>query len=326
MFALATLTCTSIGLAVTQAAIKFCPAIHTSMRRIRTPIPFVWAVIIVCALPTLLNLLGVDFGSPVSVFNARTVSGIPNDELINAIHHTLSGSFVHTILEWSAFCTSLFIIISSFIHFYIKRDGVILIIGVAFFCAGCLDAFHTLAADRLIHGVADYQNLVPFTWAICRLFNALILLGGAGIFLVIKQEAWQNNLVFVAIPCLAFSVIAYALTSLCAYSTDLPVTIFPHSVVTRPWDVVPFLLFILAGFVVFPRLYYKYPSLFSHALVVSVIPQIATQLHMIFGSTALFDNHFNIAHFLKIVAYAVPLAGLLLDYIYMSQFGVKSRY
>ena len=37
---------------------------------------------------------------------------------------------------------------------------------------------------------------------------------------------------------------------------------------------------------------------------------------MAFGSTALFDNHFNIAHFLKIIAYLVPLAGLVLDYVY----------
>jgi C4-dicarboxylate-specific signal transduction histidine kinase len=36
---------------------------------------------------------------------------------------------------------------------------------------------------------------------------------------------------------------------------------------------------------------------------------------MTFGSQALFDSHFNIAHFLKVIAYLVPLAGLKLDYI-----------
>ena len=50
-------------------------------------------------------------------------------------------------------------------------------------------------------------------------------------------------------------------------------------------------------------------------MLVSVIPQIATQLHMSFGSVALFDSHFNIAHFLKIIAYIVPFLGLLLDYV-----------
>ena len=55
--------------------------------------------------------------------------------------------------------------------------------------------------------------------------------------------------------------------------------------------------------------------MFSHALVVSALPQITTQAHMAFGSTALFDNHFNIAHFLKIIAYLVPFTGLVLDYV-----------
>ena len=36
---------------------------------------------------------------------------------------------------------------------------------------------------------------------------------------------------------------------------------------------------------------------------------------MSLGSGALFDHHFNAAHGLKIVAYLVPCAGLILDYV-----------
>lgn len=36
---------------------------------------------------------------------------------------------------------------------------------------------------------------------------------------------------------------------------------------------------------------------------------------MVFGSTRLFDNHFNIAYFLKIVSYSVIITGLMLDYV-----------
>ncbi len=114
---------------------------------------------------------------------------------------------------------------------------------------------------------------------------------------------------------LVCGLLAFGIVSICAHSATLPTTIFPNSIVTRPWDVAPLLLFIFAGLVVFPRFYYKYPSLFSHALVISVIPEVATQMHMVFGSTKLFDNHFNIAHFLKIIAYLVPFLGLSLDYI-----------
>lgn len=272
-------------------------------------------MVFICVLPSVLNLLGLDFGSQEQTFDTGAVLNMAQSKVIDAMHYTLSGSFTHTILEWSAFCTAIFTVILSFIHFYLKRDPVTPIIGVALFSAGCMDAFHTLAADRLIQGLADNQDLIPFTWAICRLFNALILLGGAGIFLSPKLRKWKGGIGLVAIASLVCGLIAYGIVSICAHSATLPTTTFPHSIVTRPWDVAPLLLFILAGFVVFPRLYYKYPSFFSHALVISVIPQVATQLHMVFGSTALFDNHFNIAHFLKIVAYLVPFSGLSLDYI-----------
>jgi hypothetical protein len=284
------------------------------MRRNRIPVQLVWVVVVICVLPSLLNLLGVDFGSLSQTFDG-SLSNTTKDKVIDVMHYTLSGSFTHTILEWSAFCTAIFTVILSLIHFYLKADVVTPIIGIALFSSGCMDAFHTLAADRLIQGVADNQNLIPFTWAICRLFNALILVGGASFFLIAQPVRWKRGISLVVLSSLVFGVIAFWIVSICAHSATLPETIFPNSIVTRPWDIAPLLLFIFAGFVVFPRFYNKYPSLFSHALVISVIPEVATQLHMAFGSKELFDNSFNIAHFLKIIAYLVPFLGLILDYI-----------
>jgi sigma-B regulation protein RsbU (phosphoserine phosphatase) len=73
-------------------------------------------------------------------------------------------------------------------------------------------------------------------------------------------------------------------------------------------------LYLFAGAVIFPRFYRAQPSIFSHSLFVSVIPNVAAQIYAAFGAVQLFDNAFNIASFEKIVAYAVPLMGLLLDY------------
>ncbi|MUG98525.1 hypothetical protein F7734_42020 [Scytonema sp. UIC 10036] len=284
------------------------------MNKTRIPVQLVWGVVGICVVPSLLNLLGVDFGSPPQTLNTP----LPNPtkgEVIDVMHYTLSGSFTHTILEWSAFCTAIFTVILSLIHFYLKEDVITIIIGIALFSAGCMDAFHTLAADRLIQGVADNQNLIPFTWAICRLFNAVILLGGTGFFPLLQPRKSKGSIGVVAIASLVCGITAFGIVYICAHSATLPKTTFPNSIVTRPWDVAPLLLFIFAGLVVFPRFYYRYPSLFSHALIISIIPQVATQLHMVFGSKELFDNHFNIAHFLKIIAYLVPFLGLSLDYI-----------
>lgn len=285
------------------------------METMRIPFQLIWVVVAICVLPSLLNLLGVDFASPKHPLEVPAAVGMSPHAFVEAMQYTLSGSFLHTILEWSAFCIALSIVILSLIHFSLKRDAVTLMIGVAMFCAGCMDIFHALAADRLSMGIADSQNLIPLTWAICRLFNALILLGGAGIFLATKPGKWKGGAGFVAIASVSFAVASYIVVYFCTHSA-IPATIFPNAIVTRPWDVPPLLLFIFASIFVFPRFYNAHPSRFSLALAISMIPQIAIQLHMAFGSTALFDNHFNIAHFIKIIAYLVPFIGLSSEYIH----------
>jgi PAS domain S-box-containing protein len=183
-----------------------------------------------------------------------------------------------------------------------------------------MDAFHTLAADRLISAVADNGDLIPFTWAICRLFNALILIAGVSLFLLRPERPagdgqGGHGIRFVLIISLIFGAIAYLVIQVCATSQQLPQTQFPDSYITRPYDVAPLLLYLLAGLVLFPRFHRRLGSVFSAALILSIVPQVVTQAHMAFGSSTLFDAHFNIAHFLKIIAYLVPLGGLLLDYI-----------
>ncbi|MGC9502182.1 ATP-binding protein [Baaleninema sp.] len=273
-------------------------------------------VVLVCTIPTLFNWLGVDFGTPQDFLDLAGLEELSPNQLDDRLHHSLAGSFTHTLLEWSAFCTAIFTVVMAFAHFAIVRDVTTPTIGVALFFAGVMDAFHTLAADRLIETVADNQNLIPFTWAICRLSNALLTAVGVAIFLVAKPKKWQHGIGLVVAISLGFGMLAYGLVHWCATSSVLPETQFPNAFVTRPWDVAPLLLFLFSGIFLYPRFYRTYPSLFSHALIVSTIPNAATQLHMAFGSQMLFDNHFNIAHFLKIAAYAVPLLGLILDYIY----------
>jgi signal transduction histidine kinase len=289
---------------------------NCSRKTTKLPKQLVWAVLFLCGLPFFLNLLGINFGSPSPSVDWSTIAQTSPHLLTDSLHRTLSGSFTHTILEWSAFCTAIFTAILAFSYFRITNDVTTPIIGVTLLCAGSMDAFHTLAADRLISAVADNQNLIPFTWALCRLGNVLLTIVGVSLFLLGNPKWWIRNTVFLLVVSLGLGITAFSIIHLCATSAYLPETIFPESILTRPWDVLPLLLFLVAGIFIYPRFYRKYPSLFSHALIVSTIPNSATQLHMAFGSSALFDNHFNIAHFLKIVAYLVPLTGLVLDYIH----------
>lgn len=277
----------------------------------RIPNHIVYVVIAACVAPFLLHSFGFDFGASGITLQSGKAEGIDH----NVMFYQLKGAFIHTILEWSAFLVAIITAILAFIHYRIEKDLTTPVIGMALLCAGSIDAFHTLASDRLIEVVASNQNLLPFTWAISRVFNVLIMMIGAGFFLLRRKSKLEGSFTIIFGTSVMFGLLSYAIIYYCASSAQLPETIFPDLIISRPWDVGPLILFLLCGGFIFPMFYRRYPSLFAHSLIIAVIPNVVVQLHMAFGSTALFDAHFNIAHFLKIIAYAVPLLGLVLDYI-----------
>ncbi|USR91373.1 methyl-accepting chemotaxis protein [Phormidium yuhuli AB48] len=246
------------------------------------------------------------------------------------MHNSLEGSFIHTILEWSAVCTAVLIVLLSLMDYSLRGDPITPVLGIALFFSGMMDGFHTLAASHLLEVIAPTENLIPFTWAICRMFHALIMVTGVSL-LISRRVAHKHlnpkqNLGFIVIISGASGLLAYALIHFMATQEILPRTIYPDALITRPWDLVPLLLFTGAGVWVYPKFYTINPSPFSYALIISAIPNAATQAYMTFGSTALFDNGFNIAHFLKILAYFVPLIGIAIEYIQIYQRQARSLF
>jgi PAS domain S-box-containing protein len=80
-------------------------------------------------------------------------------------------------------------------------------------------------------------------------------------------------------------------------------------------DFIPLFLFLFFLIVLAPRFCRQEPELFSYALTASAIPAIGLELHANFGSTALYDNDFVIAHILKIFAYGFPFVGLISSHV-----------
>jgi len=277
----------------------------------------IFFIIILCSIPYSLNLLGVDFSSKVvPLTNDSIVNGkVITEQLFQAV----SGALHHALLEWSAVVLAALATFVSFLHYRINKDITIPIIGLALFSAGVVDAFHTLAATRIISASAPNTDFIPFTWALSRVFNSFIMLLVAGFSLWFSAKHHKNvnqntraKLFFSAV--ILFGGISAIVVFMAASSQSLPQTMFPNAIVTRPYDVLPLALFFCCG--IFYWLWYiQRPSIIRFALFLSIFPEAATQLHMAFGSTSLFDNHFNIAHFLKNVAYGSILVGLLIDII-----------
>lgn len=276
-----------------------------------------WLAIVIAlsTLPALLQAIGVSFSTRQTDFSVADFPHFTGDDLVNHLHQLLRGSFVHSLLEWSACGTAMFTALLAVLYFQLNRDVVTPILGIALFYAGCMDAFHTLAADRIIANVGDAIDLIPFSWSIARLFTAALLLMGCGLLLGRRGKRWRSSTELLLLMVLGCGAIAYGTILYCTQSPHLPQTMYPGALIVRPWDVLPLILFAVGGLLVFPRLHRDRPTYFSWALWIGTIPQMATQLHMVFGSSALFDSDFNVAHFLKVVAYGVPLAGICASYL-----------
>ena len=270
-------------------------------------------VIGLCVLPLLLNLFGLDFDLRV---DAAAVAASDN---LDGMLRLLAGTYVHTLLEWTATVLAFVAAVLAFAHFQMTRDVVTPIIGVALLTAGLVDAFHVLAADRLVESTADNREFIPFTWAISRTFNAIIPVTALALILFTKayrpDSQPRQSLWTIGVGAALIAAVAYAIIHYCATSESLPQTLFPHALITRPWDIYPLVIYVVSGLLIYPAFGRRVHSFFALSLWLSVVPDIATQLYMAFGSTELFDNYFNIAHATKILAYLVPCIGLLLDYI-----------
>jgi signal transduction histidine kinase len=269
---------------------------------LKTEIVFPSVVLLVCLLPFILNSLGINFCA-IYIFNDEHES-----------------SHYHALLEWSAVIIAFLTVILAFSYFIVSRDIIAPIIGVALLCSGIMDSFHTLAALEMVEAAASKEDLIPFTWAVTRTFNALVLIIVAFVCLVIikKSETCRKSekcqIYMILIISVVFAVTSYVLINYTITSPHLPQSYFPHSFITRPYDVYPLGLFILAMFI-FWRIYVKNRSILTMAIMLEILPLVTLQLYMVFGSSTMFDNDFNIAHYLKIFAYLVFFTGLILDYI-----------
>lgn len=284
---------------------------------------WMFAMVGVCVLPYLLSLIGVDFSSSVLTLAQGSVglSTQAQEEVLAAVNH---GPVIHLLLEWTAVTLALVTFVLSLLHYHYRHDLTVAIIGVAVFSAGVVDAFHALAAAHVVDGRAG-QAFVAFTWPLSRSFNAGVMIVCVSIVLWLSRGSHGHRVlvgdgrderrravgVLVIVAVLLVGA-ALGLTQWAANSSGLPQTMFPDALFSRPFDVLALGLFLCAGALLWIWLEQDYTVL-RFALVLSVIPEIATQVYMSFGSQQLFDQHFNIAHGLKVIAYGTVLAGLVWD-------------
>jgi PAS domain S-box-containing protein len=284
------------------------------------PPALVGITVFLCVLPTLLNLCGIRFGLANNLVDMDQLTVLNELETSKALHPLLNGRFIHTILVSFSISIAFLTVILAFIDYSIKKNVSTPIVGVALFCAGMLDMIHILTSDQVIEVSSSTTNITSFTWFFSRTFHALILILGVGIFLIqnkdsVKEE-YRSEKRFVAyISVIFFLLTVNAILIVTDAYLKTPQMIYPDMIVKHPYDLIPLAIYLGAGIFIFPEFYRRNPSIFSQTLILSLIPAVVTQLHIAFGSSQLFDNHFFIAHYMKSVTYLVPFLGLSMNYI-----------
>lgn len=271
---------------------------------------FIVAITVATFLPVLLNIIGMDFGATKFPLDFAAVGDMSKLQLINAQFKALGGGFMHALLDWSGVIISSVGVIAGYILYKNTGRVSVMVLTIALAIAGFIDAYHVLIASRLVDIASPLSTGIPFSWAACRLFNAVILMVGA-IYFLVKDEDKIENPNTVIFGFLIISVLASVILMFYIKVADLPRTSFPNSAIVRPYDLGALVFYLAAIIIVYPKLFMKYKTPFVASLLVSMGAHVMAQLYMAFFSSALFDNAFNVGHFLKIIAYAAPFIGVL---------------
>ncbi len=284
------------------------------MKHTRLPKSVVYAVALLCLLPTLLAVLG--SASGIATWYEDSVALGPAGKLLLSTLTLTSGVHAHTALEWATGCTAVILFGLACVYYSATRIAVVPILTLAIFFAGCTDILRGLIGVGAIEAIASDGQRLALLWSTHRGISALLLLVGA-LFSLSRRPltSKRTGIGFAVVFALLFAVLAYRLTYLLGTSVTIPTMIDVTRWVPRPYDLVAFGLFVFAGLVVAAGPMRWRPTPFNHAIVIATVPLATAQLLMAFVAIEPFAVAFNTAHMLSGIAYATILIGLSIEFV-----------
>lgn len=216
---------------------------------------------------------------------------------------------LHVLVEWTGVIAASTTGAVALLHARKLRRALPAVLGVALLSAAAIDTAHTFAAAGLVAHTADHDHLIVLTWALSRTFHAGLLVGGLAFAISSSSRRALPRWVAVGVA----SAVAAAIVVVIRVEA-FPEVSFPEAMVPRPWDLPPLVLLVAAASMLLIVRRHA-PGLFTEALLLSVLPQIAAQLHMALGSREVGDHAFHAAHILKVLAYVIVMAGLALEHL-----------
>ena len=217
---------------------------------------------------------------------------------------------LHTLIEVVATLTALMVGVVALVRYYAKKNNTYLFIGTGFLGTALLEGYHAVVTSSFFSQSfpSALPSLIPWSWNASRVFLALLLWLS---FRMGKREQELGETGIVREKTVFAAVGGLTVLSFCFFAfVPLPTAYSPGYGFGRPAEFVAAALFAaaLAG-------YYKKGEWrrdpFENMIVVSLIIGVILQAVFMARSFGLFDAMFDSAHALKVLSYAVVLAGLL---------------
>lgn len=272
--------------------------------------------------------------------------------LLLAVAIIATDHYIWTSSEIHHFYIELFaVIFAGVIGFYYilhaknLNDGFSLFIGIGFIVSCGLDLFHVLVSYSMMENMSFLKYFIPQTWFAGRVFlSGMLLMAIAKYSFAMQNDSkkvkdlfsteikrsytnkfssttyyekedkklYKNHNILIF-----YLVILGGLAGIIAFLSLF--VIFPESVIDqyalhRPYEIPPFILFMLALFFFYKNKLYLEKDIIYRGILLYLIVDIFSQIIMSY-STASFDTAHNIAHVLKDVGYFINIIALVLSNI-----------
>lgn len=192
---------------------------------------------------------------------------------------------------------------NALVRFRGMHDRISLILAFGFGLAGLIE----MGANLTPH-ISEATLAVPLSWMVSRTLLATLLVAALLVERSLPLSREPNREIAWAL--LIVGLIAY-LTSVAFFAVPSAPKIYPHALITRPWDLLPAAIY-LAATIGFWRRLKHVDSALDRALFLSAVVNVACHVTMS-QSSVHFDAASGAAQFLEAAGYAIVLAGALLD-------------
>ncbi len=280
---------------------------ETTLKRI--PHFFILILILLLGLPYLALKSGIDFsGLALQLSNGNEFGS-------QIIELQIRGYFRQILLQWTGFSLSAITVLLSFTLYRLSNDKIAFIIGLSVLFSGSLEALHTLLIDGLSLNFTEKNNLDAVIWIFSNSMSGLILLGGLVIILNTKDEKPLPVRTFILITSflvlIAVTAIYYA-----ADVIQLPHMWFQDRLLSRPYELISIAIYMSLILFVYPKAYNAYPTILVDCIFYIAVTQIVISIYLMLLSNSPYDGAYNIAYFLKTIAYLIPCVCLIINYIF----------